>query len=211
MSVRRICALLGVSALMGTATIAGATTASADDHDDDLRTRSLATVLAKDGGGFDRNPWDYDILDNAVHAVLAAKPTSPVAVLADGSVPLTAFLPNDLAFRRLANDLTGTWRGSESEVFGRVAGVGIDTVEAVLLYHVVPGATITSRQAKKADGVALTTALGPTFTVDVRGSRIVLVDADPDDANASVVAPDINKGNRQIAHGISRVLRPADL
>jgi uncharacterized surface protein with fasciclin (FAS1) repeats len=198
MSVRRICALLGASALMGTATIAGATTASADDHDDDLRTRSLATVLAKDGGGYDRNPWDYDILDNAVHAVLAAKPTSPVAVLADGSVPLTAFLPNDLAFRRLANDLTGTWRG-------------IDTVEAVLLYHVVPGATITSRQAKKADGVALTTALGPTFTVDVRGSRIVLVDADPDDANASVVAPDINKGNRQIAHGISRVLRPADL
>ena len=79
MSVRRICALLGVSALMGTASIAGAAAASADDHDDDLRTRSLATVLAKDGGGFDRNPWDYDILDNAVHAVLAAKPSSPVA------------------------------------------------------------------------------------------------------------------------------------
>ncbi|MFZ1114737.1 MAG: hypothetical protein WAN44_02790 [Propionibacteriaceae bacterium] len=48
-------------------------------------TRSLAALLAKDGSGFDKNWSDYDILDNAVGAVgavLAAKPKSPVAVLA---------------------------------------------------------------------------------------------------------------------------------
>lgn len=212
MSVRRTFAVLSAAALMGTAAVAGASAASADDHSDDLGNRSLAMVLAKDGSGFDRNPWDYDILDNAVQAVLEAKPDSAVAVLADGDVPLTAFLPNDLAFRRLAGDLTGTWSGSEEDVFTRVAGVGVDTVEAVLLYHVVPGMTIDSRAAKKADGATLDTALaGKSFTVDVRDGRIVLVDGDPDDANARVVAPDINKGNTQIAHGISRVLRPMDL
>ena len=38
-----------------------------------------------------------------------------------------------------------------------------------------------------------------------------LVDADPDDRNPLVVQPNINKGNKQIAHGINRVLRPLDL
>ena len=64
-------------------------------------TTSLAQVLASDGDTFDRNPYDFDVLDQAVGAVLAAKPTSPVAVLADGSVPLTAFVPNDRAFQLL--------------------------------------------------------------------------------------------------------------
>ena len=43
-------------------------------------TASLAALLAKDGFGFDRNWNDCDIADNAVSAVLAAKPTSAVAV-----------------------------------------------------------------------------------------------------------------------------------
>lgn len=211
MSFRRISALVSTVALMGTAAVAGASSASADDHDD-LGDRSLAKVLAKDGSGFDDNPWDYDILDNAVSAVLKAKPDSDVKVLTDGDTALTAFLPNDKAFRRLVNDLTGSWRGSEKDIFATVAGVGIDTVEAVLLYHVVPGETIDSRAAKKADGAELETALkDKTFTVDVRDGRIILVDNDPDDANARVVQPDINKDNKQIAHGISRVLRPMDL
>ena len=33
-------------------------------------TSSLAALLAKDGSGFDRNWNDYDIVDNAVSAVL---------------------------------------------------------------------------------------------------------------------------------------------
>jgi hypothetical protein len=43
------------------------------------------------------------------------------------------------------------------------------------------------------------------------GSLLKLVDPDPDDANPSVVRPNINKGNQQIAHGISQVLRPVHL
>ena len=171
-------------------------------------------MLAKDGARFDRNANDFDILDAAVTAVLTAKPGSPVAVLADGKTPLTAFLPTDRAFRRLAEDLTGKRYRSEKAVFTDLATtLGVDTIESVLLYHVVPGATITYKQALRSDGAVLTTALtGSTLTVDVlRRHRVALVDADTNDANALVVRKDVNKGNRQIAHGIDRVLRPVDL
>lgn len=177
--------------------------------------RSLASVLTSGGVGFDHDPFDYDIVTAAVLAVLQAKPASPVSVLTDGSVALTAFLPDDLAFERLSRTLTGHWPGSEQAAFTSVAGLGIDTVEAVLLYHVVPGATLTARQALASDGAVLTTAQGGTLTVDVRRcwwwKRIVLQDQDPRLPDPTVVQYDINKGNLQIAHGISRVLLPVAL
>ncbi|GIF01017.1 fasciclin domain-containing protein [Paractinoplanes rishiriensis] len=181
-----------------------------------LKTRSLAAVLTADTGGFDRNGRDYDILTAAVQAVLAAKPSSPVAVLADGKTALTAFLPDDLAFRRLVADLQHTRRlPGERKAFTAVAGLGIDTVESVLLYHVVPGNTITRRAALKAGGARLTTATGSKIKVQVYGhsrhQRIALVDADRSDRNPRINRFDINRGNRQIAHGIDRVLRPIDL
>jgi hypothetical protein len=176
---------------------------------------SLAAVLTADTKGFDRNSRDYDIVTAAVVAVLDARPTSPVRVLTDGSTPVTAFIPNDGAFRRLVYSLTHTWVRSEQDVFAAVAGLGIDTVETVLLYHVVPGATITARQAVKSNGARLTTAQGGTVKVRVtrwHGRPVVtLVDKDPNARNPRVVQFDINKGNRQIAHGINRVLRPLDL
>ncbi|HSU36238.1 MAG TPA: fasciclin domain-containing protein [Propionibacteriaceae bacterium] len=169
-------------------------------------------MLAKDGSGFDHNWRDYDIVDSAVGAVLAAKPGSAVGVLADGKTPVTAFLPDDRAFRILVKDLTGKKPRTEKQTFKAVAGLGIDTVEAVLLYHVVPGTRINYRQALKADGVRLTMASGGIVRVDVRkGNRVKLLDADRNDANPRIVRKNINKGNRQIAHGINRVLRPVDL
>ena len=188
--------------------------ASAHGRTDHLGTRSLAAVLAKDGARFDRNPKDFDILDAAVTAVLTARPDSPVAVLADGTTPLTAFLPTDRAFRRLAEELTGKGYRHERAVFTDLATtLGVDTIETVLLHHVVPGATVTYKQALRSDGAVLTTALtGSTLTVDVRRHRrVVLVDADTKDANPQVVRANVDKGNLQIAHGINRVLRPVDL
>lgn len=182
-------------------------------------TRSLAAVLTANGGGkFDVNPFDYDIVTQAVLAVVAAKPHSNVALLTDGNVALTAFLPSDQAFRSLVRQLTGTWYASEKDVFTTLVGaVGVDTVEAVLLYHVVPGATIRSKDAVNADGAKLATALpGTSITVDVLSKWlgiVKLVDNDTSDANPYLnpFALDINKGNKQIAHGITAVLRPVDL
>ena len=178
-------------------------------------TRSLAAVLTADKSGFDRNGHDYDILTAAVQAVLRAKPSSPVGVLADGRTALTAFIPNDRAFQTLVADLRHTTRlPSERASFTAVAGLGIDTVESVLLYHVVPGTTINRAAALKADGAALPTAAGASIKVDVYGywwKRVKLVDADRSDRDPRVIRFDINKGNKQIAHGIDRVLRPIDL
>ena len=213
MIARRFTTALAVLGLAGTAALISAPSASAHgSHHSTTGTRSLAAVLAKDGSGFDHNWNDFDIVDNAVTAVLTAKPGSAVGVLADGKVALTAFLPTDRAFRNLASDLTGKHYTKESAVFADVASLGIDTVEAVLLYHVVPGATVTYRQALRSEGAALTTASGGTVTVDVvRRCFVSLVDADPSDRNPYVVRANLNKGNAQIAHGISEVLRPLDL
>ena len=179
-------------------------------------TKSLAAVLTADGDQFDRNWYDYDNVTEAVLAVLKAKPSSPVGILADGTKPLTAFIPNDRAFQVLVADLTHQWLPSEKAVFGAVAGLGIDTVETVLLYHVVPGATITKAMAVKSNGAQLTTALGSTIGVRVFDARypiVMLKDQDPNDINPFLNprALDINKGNKQIAHGILFVLRPANL
>lgn len=176
-----------------------------------LGTKSLVAVLSADKNGFDANSKDFDVLTAAVKAVLAAKPHSAVGVLADGKVALTAFVPTDGAFRLLVRDLTGKNLKSEAAVFKAVASLGIPTVEQVLLYHVVPGATITARQALHANGALLKTAQGGAIKVRVVGANLFLQDKDPNSRNPRVVVVNINKGNRQIAHAIDRVLRPLDL
>ncbi|WP_425953443.1 fasciclin domain-containing protein [Xylanimonas sp. McL0601] len=206
-----------VAALAGAALAAPAAATTRTHHHTALGTRSLATVLASDGDKFDHNWYDFDIVDQAVAAVLAAKPGSPVGLLAKGSVPLTAFIPNDRAFQRFAFDLTHHWEHTERGVLNAIVrAAGVNGVEQVLLYHVVPGATITARQALHSDGTVLKTAQGETFRVDVinRWRPLVrLIDKDRNDRDPYLVryALDINKGNVQIAHGISAVLRPFDL
>jgi uncharacterized surface protein with fasciclin (FAS1) repeats len=207
-----------LTAVATAAVIASALTAApatAHGKTKPLGTKSLAAVLTADKSGFDRRGGDYDILTAAVLAVLKAKPSSKVKVLTDGKTALTAFLPNDRAFQKLVADLQRSKRlPSEKAAFTAVAGLGIPTVETVLLYHVVPGATIDRKAALKADGASLKTAAGSSLKVDVYGhhwKRIKLIDADRSDRDARIIKFDINKGNRQIAHGIDRVLRPIDL
>ena len=176
-------------------------------------TTSLAEVLAADGNKLDGSWDDFDIVEKAVYAVLEAKPGSPVAVLADGDTALTAFVPTDRAFRKLVTDLTGDRKAGEKGVWRALKTIDADTIETVLLYHVVPGATIRYAQAKAADGAKLDTAQGGTLKVNVVGDHVRLRDADKDDKDATVIraAKNINKGNVQIAHGVDRVLRPIDL
>ncbi|MCI1262438.1 MAG: fasciclin domain-containing protein [Tetrasphaera jenkinsii] len=195
-----------------------ASPASAADTTQRLGNRSLAAVLTSDGNRFDNNWNDYDIVTEAVLAVIAGDTNhnSPVRLLADGSVPLTAFIPSDLAFRNLVRALTGTRLTSERAVFDSVASLGLDTVESVLLYHVIPGATITSDMAVKSNNATLTTALGAMLNVTVYNRAVPIIelrDKDPNAVNAFVnpYKLDINRGNKQVAHGITAVLRPMDL
>ena len=213
---RHLTSALTALAVGSSALVAAIVPAQAQAAEGPLGKTSLAKVLAADGAGFDKNSRDFDILDNAVRAVLAEKPKSPVSVLAKGRVKLTAFAPIDGAFRRLVLDVTGEHYRSEKRVFTELAAAAdIDTIESVLLYHVVPGAVITSKAARHSDGAKLTTALEDgTVRVNVRrDGRVFLVDADTNDANPRLIRKlkNLNQGNRQIAHGISQVLRPLDL
>lgn len=176
-------------------------------------TNSLAAVLTAKNS-YDTDKTNYDIVTAAVLAVLNAKPASPVKVLTDGNTALTAFIPNDGAFLNLVTALTGTAPASEQAAFTAVAGLGIDTVESVLLYHVVPGTAILSDAALKANGATLTTALtGKTIAVSVKATTITLGDYDKlaNDPTVVLEKVDINKGNKQIAHGINAVLLPVAL
>jgi len=214
------------AAAAGLAATTMAVAAPAASADEALGTTSLAEALGVvpgSGPDFDRNPYDFDLVTAAIETVLEVKPNSPVGLLANGSAAATAFIPNDRAFQQLARDLDrankwkyGFFRVNEKRVFNFVASLGVDTVETVLLYHVVPDATIDKKAAKGADGAQLATAQGGTIEVDVRSKKwniIRLIDNDPNDRDPYIVRSkfDINKGNMQIAHGISQVLRPIDL
>ncbi len=217
----RLTKAIGVSIAAGALAVSGAlspataqASGAAQSAEKRLGTTSLAAVLAADGTKFDGNPFDFDILEAAVVAVLGAKPNSPVKLLTQGRKRATAFLPTDQAFRFLVRDLVGYKPKTEVKTFDKIVKlVDIDTIEAILLYHVVPGATLTSHKVLAARGSNITTANGATFKVVLRKHQIILRDQDPNSFNARAFRGklDINRGNRQVAHGISRVLRPIDL
>ena len=212
---RHVPALLAASALaLGTVSATVPANAQAARGND-----SLAGVLTSDGNRFDKNSNDFDILTEAALAVVGAKPDSPVALITDGSQRLTVFAPTDQAFRLLAKDLTGKTIRNEKKLFNALVELaGVDTIETILLYHVVPGATLNSGKVLKADGAKLDTAAGDTVKVKVkvrehRAPVVKLRDRDRNDRNARAIlaALDINKGNKQIAHAVDRVLRPINL
>jgi uncharacterized surface protein with fasciclin (FAS1) repeats len=204
----RAVATLLTATLISTGAFIAAPSAVANDG-----TKSLASVLTAKNS-YDNDGSNYDILTAAVLAVLGAKPGSAVSALTDGNVALTAFIPNDDAFINLVTAYTGAAPVSESAAFTAVAALGIDTVENVLLYHVVVGPAILSPDALKANGASLATALkGASIGVTVKGTTITLGDNDVVAADPKVLLPqvDINKGNKQVAHGIDAVLLPVQL
>ena len=112
---RKLVAGLATTAALALVASTPSPAAARGGHHKSLGDKSLAAVLTSDGNQFDRNWHDYDIVTEAVLAVLASKPQSPVGILADGSAPLTAFIPTDRAFQRLVRSLTGSTPRTERE------------------------------------------------------------------------------------------------
>ena len=84
----------------------------------------------------------------------------------------------------------------------------------MLLYHVVVGKTLTSPKVAAAAEARASLVTAQSGTIGVRGDAngIRLADFDRNDLDPRVVPDllDINRGNKQVAHGINRVLRPED-
>ena len=177
---------IAVSALTVAAVPAHATGSSGDNI--------VGVVVDVSGapGTFDHNPWDYDILRDAVIAAGLADALS-------GPGPFTVFAPNDWAFRRTAADL-GIY-GSEEEILAGLAAALGDKLDDVLLYHVAAGRQRALAVLKAGEIESLN---GQSFRVD--GLRLV-DNSDLRDPWLNIFALNIAASNGVI-HGITRVLLP---
>lgn len=190
-------------------TVAAAAPAGASDSS----APTLADVLDAQGGGTDRNWYDFDILAAGVGAAGLSE------ALDDPDADLTVFIPNDRAFQALVVDLYGFryWFAREATILDKLVQLETSapgTLRTVILYHAVSG-QIDSRAALSVPfGTRLTTLQGGTIKVfPLRPLRTaVLGDEDRNDLDPWLVGSKLDiRASNGIAHGISLVLRPVDL
>jgi uncharacterized surface protein with fasciclin (FAS1) repeats len=185
-------ALAAVTALAIAAVPAGAGAGGNDESVVDV------AVAASGGGTPDADHKDYDLLVQAVTA------TGLAPVLDDSTKRYTVFAPNDAAFLRLVQDLTGEKPASEQAALEAITATFTgEQIRNVLLYHVVAGKKLSSAKVLKAR--KLTMANGST----VKPRGIVLKDANRSFKDPKLVrrALDIRSSNGVI-HTIDRVLVP---
>lgn len=212
MKFKRILSLFTTAALVS-ATVALSPAATAQEEGETpLGLNALTNVLNVAEYDFDADLTDFDILTYLALDVMGAKPNSPVWALADGNVKMTAFIPTDRAFKKLVTALTGETLKRERKIYLAVRALGMDTVEKVLLYHVVLGDPILSETAVAAATAStfLTTAEGSTIRVVFNGDLLKVRDKDLNRINPNVILArvDVNEGNNQVAHPINGVLLP---
>jgi uncharacterized surface protein with fasciclin (FAS1) repeats len=147
---------------------------------------------------------ERNIIENAINSgdhktlVAAVKAAGLVEVL-QGEGPFTVFAPVDAAFDRLPEGTVDTLLQPEN----------LEQLQTVLTYHVVPG-NLTREDLQDAlmdnDGaVSFETVQGNRLTVMPNGNNLMIMDAQGNSANITLV--DVAQDNGVI-HVIDRVLMP---
>jgi uncharacterized surface protein with fasciclin (FAS1) repeats len=156
-------------------------------------------VAASGGGTPDSNPYDYDILVQALTA------TGLVPVLADTSRQFTVFAPDDRAFMQTVADITGTAPASEADALTTITTAAtLEQITNVLLYHVVADQALGPVQVLLAG--SLTMANGGV----VQPRLLTLRDQSPNLPDPRLVIKGLNiKASNGVIHTIDRVLVPA--
>jgi hypothetical protein len=203
----RIVAAATTAAVM-IGSLALAAPARAADATGTTGTTSIVQQLTPGGedndGTFDINEFDYHITALLIQDVLAADPTGPVSILADGTRPATVFEPDDeewvLFVRKVSHEaLPLPSATSEQKAYQYLAGLGTGRLEHILSYLIIPGITLTVLGPPTISKKAYTTADGQTVVIKSDFGVVTLVDNNPLTPNSGVVEAAMNQGNRQIA------------
>lgn len=120
-----------------------------------------------------------------------------------GDGPFTVFAPTDAAFAQLYTD------AGVADLDGLIAAVGIETLEAVLTYHVINEARVFSTDLPNLGSNTVTT-IGGTFTLDLASLTITETDAAlslNENNEAGISSTDIH-GTNGVIHVIDKVILP---
>jgi len=190
---------VAVATMTAVALILMATPANAYDRSSPSGTIVDVAVAASGGGTPDDDHGDYDIL---VQALVA---TGLASTLSDPNTKFTVFAPNDRAFLRLVQDLTGAAPASEADALAAITGTFTAAqISNILLYHVVAGKKLGPVQVLLSRSITMANG----GTIAPRG--IVLRDESPALTDPRLVLWKINiQASNGVIHTIDRVLVPA--
>ncbi|MCZ8336542.1 MAG: fasciclin domain-containing protein [Burkholderiaceae bacterium] len=136
-----------------------------------------------------------------VAAVQFASNDGDLVALLSGPGAFTVFAPTNAAFDALARELT---HDANATAAALLVPANRDLVRAVLQYHVL-GARVLRAEVPAGQPIDPVLAGNATFTVNARGSALVITDARQRDA--TIVATDVFATNG-VVHVIDRVILP---
>ncbi|NBB88521.1 MAG: fasciclin domain-containing protein [Bacteroidetes bacterium] len=133
------------------------------------------------------------VLSSLVAALTRSDLNTDFVAALNGDGPFTVFAPTNAAFQALL-DTNDDWN--------ELADIPVETLEAVLSYHVTSVGNVQSSDLM--DGMDVPTLGGESLTVDLSGSDVVI---DGANSSATVVLPNI-QGSNGVVHVIDTVLIP---
>ena len=210
MKLKRILTLFTTTALV-TATIAVSPSSNAlTDPATGRGINAISTVIGVQDFAFDSDLSNFDIFTFLTLDVLGKRPNSRLWRMADGTVPMTAFIPTDRAFKKLVKALTGVNYNSERKIYNIARTLGTDKLNQILLYHFVFGDPLLAEDVLAANNTFLTTPRKVTIRVVYDGTELKLRDKDRDRINPRVILSRVNLNgeNNQVVHPINGVLIP---